>query len=197
MAAADDFHPQRDADAVVVGASAGGVQALQSLLGALPAGFAPALLVVLHLPPGRDSRMAALLEPLCALPVAEALDKQPVRGGTVTLAPPDYHLLVEPGGTLALSVDEPVLWSRPAIDPLFETAAAVYGERLLAVLLTGASSDGSAGLAAVRRRGGQAWVQDPADASVPTMPAAALAHAGADAVLTLDQICRRLAAPAT
>ena len=192
-----EFMAQRDADAVVIGASAGGVQALQALLGALSADFAPALLVVLHLSPGRESRLAELLDAGCALPVAEAEDKQPVRGGTVTLAPPDYHLLVEPDGTLALSVDEPVLFSRPAIDPLFESAAAAYGTRLLALLLTGASYDGSAGLAAVRARGGQAWVQDPGSASVPTMPAAALAHAGADAVLTLDEMCRRLAARPT
>lgn len=189
-----DFIPRRDADAVVIGASAGGVHALQALLGALDADFPPAVLVVLHLPPGRESLMAELLGAACALPVAEALDKQPVRGGTVTLAPPDYHLLVEPEHCLALSVDDPVLFSRPAIDPLFESAAAAYGPRLLALLLTGASTDGSAGLAAVRRRGGQAWVQDPASASAATMPAAALAHAGADAVLTLDQMCRRLAA---
>lgn len=189
-----DFIPRRDADAVVIGASAGGVHALQALLGALDADFAPAVLVVLHLPPGRESLMAELLGAACALPVAEALDKQPVRGGTVTLAPPDYHLLVEPERCLALSVDDPVLFSRPAIDPLFESAAAAYGPRLLALLLTGASTDGSAGLAAVRRRGGQAWVQDPASASAATMPAAALAHAGADAVLTIDQMCRRLAA---
>lgn len=189
-----DFIPRRDADAVVIGASAGGVHALQALLGALDADFAPAVLVVLHLPPSRESLMAELLDAACALPVAEALDKQPVRGGTVTLAPPDYHLLVEPERCLALSVDDPVLFSRPAIDPLFESASAAYGPRLLALLLTGASTDGSAGLAAVRRRGGQAWVQDPASASAATMPAAALAHAGADAVLTLDQMCRHLAA---
>jgi two-component system chemotaxis response regulator CheB len=180
-----------------VGASAGGVPALQALLGALPARFAPAVLVVLHLLPQRPSGLAAVLGFGCRLPVQEALDKQPIEGGVVLVAPPDYHLLVEPDRCVALSVDAPVLHSRPAIDPLFESAAAAFGARLLAVLLTGASSDGSAGLAAVRRRGGQAWVQDPLDASVPTMPAAALAHAGADAVLTLDEICRRLAAPAT
>lgn len=187
------FNPQRDADAVVIGASAGGVQALQALLGALPAGFAPAVLVVLHLPAGRPSAIAELMARVCALPVGEALDKQPVMSGTVVFAPPDYHLMVEPGRSLALSVDAPVLYSRPAIDPLFESAAAVYGRRLLAVLLTGASHDGSAGLAAVRAAGGQAWVQDPEDAEVGTMPAAGLATAGADAVMNLSTLCRRLA----
>lgn len=181
-----------DIDAIVLGASAGGFDALLEIGRSLPADFAPALLVVLHLPPDRGSRVAELVAPQCALPVAEALDKQPVRGGTVTIAPPDYHLLVEPERTLALSVDAPVLYSRPAIDPLFESAAITYGPRLLAILLTGASADGSAGVAAVRRRGGIAWVQSPEDARVPIMPASAIRHAGADEVLTLPQICRRL-----
>jgi two-component system chemotaxis response regulator CheB len=180
-------------DAVVIGASAGGVDALQALLGALPAGFAPAVLIVLHLPPDRPSAIAELMQHHCALPVSEALDKQPATPGEVVFAPPNYHLLVEPDRTLALSVDEPVLYSRPAIDPLFETAAATYGERLLGVLLTGASSDGSRGVAAIRAAGGQVWIQDPADALASLMPASALAHAGADAVLTLKQLCDRLA----
>lgn len=180
-------------EAVVVGASAGGVHALQRITAALPARFAPALLVVLHLPPDRPSGLAALLAAQCALPVAEAVDKMPVQPGSVTLAPPDYHLLVEPDFTLALSLDAPVLHSRPAIDPLFESAAAAWGERLLGVLLTGGSADGSAGLAEIRRRGGQAWVQDPATAATGTMPASALEHAGADAVLSLEEICARLA----
>ena len=186
-----DLH--RDFDCIVIGASAGGFDALQRIAAALPADFAPALLVVLHLPPDRPSSMATLLAERCALPVVEAEDKAPVTARRMVIAPPDYHLLVETGHTLALSVDAPVLHSRPAIDPLFESAAAAYGERLLAILLTGASIDGSAGVAAVRRRGGTAWIQDPADASVATMPASALQHAGADAVLTLDQLCRRFA----
>jgi len=188
------FVPARDADAVVIGASAGGVQALQLLLAALPGGFAPAVLVVLHLPAGRASGVVDIMSRVCPLPVCEALDKQPVQGGQVVFAPPDYHLLVEPERTLALSVDAPVLHSRPAIDPLFESAAAVFGGRLLALLLTGASTDGSEGLAAVRRCGGQAWVQDPAEAQVATMPRGGLQRAGADAVLTLSQMCRHLAA---
>lgn len=181
-------------DAIVVGASAGGVEALRLLLEALPAALPAAVLAVLHLPRDRPSHIAALMSRHCALPVAEALDKQPVQPGTVAFAPPDYHLLVEPGGTLALSVDDPVLFSRPAIDPLFESAAAVYAQRLLAILLTGASGDGSAGIAQVRRCGGTAWIQNPSDAQVATMPASAIAHAGADEVLTLHDICRRLSA---
>lgn len=181
-------------DLVAVGASAGGVQALQGILRVLPADFAPAMVVVLHLPPERPCGLVSLLAPQCRLPLAEALDKQPIEQGSVTFAPPNYHLLVEPQHTLALSVDEPVLFSRPAIDPTFESAASVYHERLLAVLLTGASSDGSAGAAAVRRHGGTLWIEDPDTAEASAMPKAALRKAGADAVLSLDKIGQRLAA---
>jgi len=183
---------QPNIELIVVGASAGGVRALQALLAALPAGLPMAVLVVLHLPRDRPSRIADLLDHGCALPVREAEDKQALVPGTVTFAPPDYHLLVEDRDSLALSVDPPVLFSRPAIDPLFESAADVFGSGVLAILLTGASNDGSAGVAAVREAGGQAWIQSPDDAFSPIMPAAALAHAGADAVLTLDSLCSRM-----
>jgi two-component system chemotaxis response regulator CheB len=182
-----------DFDAVVVGASAGGVEALQALLRSVARGFKAPLLVVLHLPPDRPSALAELLARECVLPVAEALDKQPAAPGTVVLAPPNYHLLVEPQRTLALSIDPPVQYSRPAIDLLFESAAVAYGRRLLAIVLTGASSDGAAGAAAVRRRGGRVWVQDPRDAVMPAMPVAALEQAGADEVLALAEMCRRFA----
>ncbi|HEY9253999.1 MAG TPA: chemotaxis protein CheB [Stenotrophomonas sp.] len=179
-------------EAIVIGASAGGVAALRAVLGSFPADLPVPVLIVLHLPRDRPSTISEILDGDCALPVREAVDKQPLLPGTVTFAPPDYHLLVENRESLALSVDAPVLFSRPAIDPLFESAAEVFGERLLAMLLTGASSDGSEGVAAVRQRGGSAWVQQPEDALSPLMPASALAHAGADAVLTLDAICARL-----
>ncbi|MFC0152428.1 chemotaxis protein CheB [Xanthomonas dyei] len=182
----------RQFDAIVIGASAGGVMALQALLSHLPADLPMPVLVVLHLPRDRTSHLAELMDARCALTVREADDKQPLRAGTVTIAPPDYHLLVETRDSLALSMDAPVLFSRPAIDPLFESAADVFAERLLAILLTGASSDGSAGVAAVRAAGGTAWIQLPDDAASPLMPASALAHAGADAVLTLQAICNRL-----
>ena len=110
----------------------------------------------------------------------------------MTLAPPNYHLLVEPGLTLALSQDEPVHFSRPAVDPLFESASVAYGPRVLALLLTGSSGDGSGGLAEIRRRGGQAWVQDPATAVASAMPSAGLALAGADRVLTIAEMCQCL-----
>lgn len=185
---------RHDIDAIVIGGSAGGVQALHALLTQLPAGFTTPVLVVLHLPRDRPSQIAELLDSHCALPVREALDKMPIERGVVVFAPPDYHLLVEDPSSLALSLDEPVLFSRPAIDPLFVSAAAVFSRRLLAILLTGASADGSEGVAAVRRAGGTVWIQQPDDAVASFMPAAALAHAGAEAVLTLNDMCKRMAA---
>lgn len=177
---------------LVIGASAGGVSALQRVLGALPAALPCPALVVLHIPRDRPSRIAELLDPASALRVREAEDKQPLEVGTVTFAPPDYHMLVEDEASIALSLDEAVLFSRPAIDPLFESAAAVFGADVLAILLTGASSDGSEGVAAVRQAGGQAWLQCPEDAEASMMPASALQRAGADAVLTLDELCECL-----
>lgn len=178
---------------IAIGASAGGVAALRDLLSALPADLPVPVLVVQHLPADRPSLLAPVLGERCALPVIEAQDKAGLRSGEVVLAPPGYHLLLDDRYTIALSADPPVLFSRPAIDPLFESVAGVFGKSALAILLTGASQDGSEGLRAVRAAGGHAWVQDPADAAVPLMPASALDRAGADAVLTLEQMRHRLA----
>lgn len=180
-------------DAVVIGASAGGVEALCALLPALPADTRAAVFVVIHLPRERPSRLAAIFQARCALPVREAQDKEPVTSGTVYVAPPDYHLLVDEGPRIALSTDEPVNFSRPAIDVLFESAADAYRERLLAVVLTGANHDGAAGLAAVQRRGGVAVVQDPENAEVALMPAAALQSSPTSLVFSLADIGRLLA----
>lgn len=179
---------------VVIGASAGGVEALGPLLQALPARCAAAIVVVLHLPPDRSSLLPRLYGPRCALPIKEVEDKEGVANGQVYFAAPDYHMLVEPDRSFSLSFDEPVNFSRPAIDLTFESAAYAYGKHMLAIVLTGASADGAAGLAVVREQGGMAWVQDPQDAASPTMPAAALALAGADRVLSLAQIGAGLAA---
>ena len=126
---------QPEFEVIVVGASAGGVSALQQLLAALPADLPMPVLVVLHLPRDRPSRIADLLGLRCPLAVREAEDKQPLAPGTVTFAPPDYHLLVDRGGALSLSVDPPVVWSRPAVDVLFESAADAFGADLTAIVL--------------------------------------------------------------
>lgn len=175
-------------DAVVIGASAGGIDALLSLLPALPAGRGPAVFVVMHLPRERPSRLVALFGPHCAAPVREAQDKEPVEAGCVYFAPPDYHLLLDAGPQLALSDDELVNWSRPSIDVLFESAADVYGPRLLGVVLTGANGDGAAGAAEIRRRGGWVAVQDPRSAQSPFMPAAVIERGAADFVGGLPQL---------
>lgn len=178
--------------AVVIGASAGAVQALSTLLPTLPATFSLPVFVVVHVPPDRDSVLASLLQTKCALTVKEAEDKEPVSGGVVYLAPPDYHLLLEGDGSLALSTEEPVNYSRPSIDVLFESAADAYGEGLLGIVLTGANHDGAAGLKAVTGAGGVAIVEDPATAHSRAMPLAAIEACPDAAVMALDAIASYL-----
>jgi two-component system chemotaxis response regulator CheB len=180
-------------DAIVIGASAGGVEAVGALLGALPKPYAPSLIVVIHVPQDRPSLLAQIFQARCRLLVREALDKEHIEPGTVYVAPPSYHLLIESDETLALSHDAPVGFSRPSIDVMFESAAEVFGKRLLGIVLSGANDDGAAGLAAIRAAGGRAWVQAPSDALASTMPQAALERAGADLVLPLADIAERLA----
>ena len=180
-----------DLAAVVVGTSAGGVEALGLLLPALRADCPVAVLVVVHLPRERPSLLIELYRTRCALPVLEATDKQHIECGHVYFAPPDYHMLVdvnESGPALALSVDEPVHYSRPSIDVLFESAAEVWGARLMGVILTGANHDGAAGLRAVARAGGFTVVQDPLEAAASAMPAAALRGGPAHQTLGLAEI---------
>lgn len=182
---------------VAIGTSAGGVEALGQLLPALPARCRAAVAIVLHLPPDRTSLLPRLYADRCALPLKEVEDKEPVQAGTVYFAAPDYHMQVEPERAFSLSMEEAVHFSRPSIDMLLETAAEAYGSALLGIILTGASSDGAAGLAAVRRAGGLAWVQDPAGAGAAMMPAAAIATAGADRIISLQEIAAGLAALAS
>ncbi len=177
---------------VVIGASAGGVEALGVLLQALPAGATAALVAVLHIPHGRPSLLPELYAQRCALPVREAEDKEPVVAGTVYFAAPDYHLQIEPERTFSFSIDGAVNYSLPAIDVTLESAALAYGPAMLGIILTGASADGAAGLAAVRRHGGLAWVQDPQEALAKAMPAAAIARAGADRIWRIKQIAAGL-----
>ncbi|MEP6938850.1 MAG: chemotaxis protein CheB [Rudaea sp.] len=175
-------------DAIVLGASAGGAEALGVLLSSLPARTAASLFVVLHLPRNRPSLLVDIFARRCALNLREAEDKDPVEPGTVYFAPPDYHMLIEEGPCIALSVDAPVRYSRPSIDALFESAAAVYRERLLGIILTGANDDGAAGLVAVHEAGGLAIVQDCASARAAFMPAAAKQSVPSAKVLSLDEI---------
>lgn len=182
----------RPPEVVVIGASAGAVDALMRLLPPLPAGLPVPLLVVVHVPADRRNALPALFAHNSALAMREAEDKMRPEPSTVYFAPPDYHLLIEGDGSLALSVDEPVHYSRPAIDVLFESAAEAYGSRVLGILLSGASRDGAAGLARIREAGGHTWVQTPETAQVSVMPRAALAL-GPHATLDPGSMGRALA----
>ena len=185
------------ATAVAIGASAGAVQALLAVLPALPASFPLPVLVVVHVPPDRDNVLVPLLRTKCRLAVKEAEDKEPLVGGGVYFAPSDYHLLVETTGHLALSTDEPVNYSRPAIDVLFESAADAFGAGLVGVVLSGANHDGAAGLKAVAEAGGVAIIQDRAEAYATAMPDAALQACPTASVMTLDAIASYLSSLGT
>jgi len=179
-------------EAVVVGASAGGVEALLTIFGDLPRGFELPIIFVLHLPDERRSQLAEVFAKRLALPVKEAEDKESVNPGTLYFAAPGYHLSVEQDRSLSLSLEARLHYSRPAIDYLFESAADAYGPALAAVLLTGANQDGAQGLAQVKQRGGLTVVQDPQEAQVATMPDAALALHQPDYILPLRGISRLL-----
>lgn len=179
--------------AIVIGASAGGVAALLKVLGCLPADFAIPVLCVLHLPEDRDSHLAEVLQRKLLRPVLEARDKERIVSGTIYVAGPSYHLSVEEDYSLSLSQEEPLRFSRPAIDYLFQSAADAYGPDLLGVLLTGASEDGAEGLAYIKQCGGRTVVQDPRDAQVALMPEAALALHQPDHILSLSGIGQLLA----
>lgn len=164
----------RRCEIVVIGTSTGALNALSQILSALPAGFPAPILVVVHLRAGKDNLMVELMASRCALPVREAEDKEPIEAGVIYFAPPDYHLLVEPDRRMSLSIEEPINYSRPSIDPLFESAADVFGKGTIGLILTAASRDGAAGLRAVEDAGGIALVQSPDTAEAAVMPLAAL-----------------------
>lgn len=178
--------------AVVIGASSGALEALSIILPALPQDYPLAILVVVHIPPDKDSLLATILGAKCRMKVHEAEDKEPVEPGNIYIAPPGYHLLVEQDATLSLSNEEEIHYSRPSIDVLFEAAADAYGEELIGVILSGANDDGAAGLQAVAEAGGIAIVQKPAEAFSPEMPQAALAMCPTANVLTLAMIVNYL-----
>ena len=158
-------------DLVAIGASAGGLAAVCTIIGLLPPDFGIPIGIVQHR--AKESELlASLLQDCTQLKVVEVEDKQPVVPGYVFVAPPDYHLLIDQG-TFALSTDELVLYSRPSIDVFFDSAADAYGAGVIGIVLTGANSDGSKGLKHIVERGGQAFVQDPATAEVDVMPEAA------------------------
>ena len=175
-------------EAVAIGASAGAVEALTQILPALPEEYPLPVLVVVHVPSDRCNMLVPHFQAKCRIQVREAEDKEPICGGTVYFAPPNYHLLVETDRTISLSVDEPVLHSRPSIDVLFESAADAFGAALVGVVLTGANQDGAAGLKAIVDAGGEALIENPSDAYASAMPRAALEACTAAKPTSLDGI---------
>ena len=173
-------------DIVLIGASAGGVQAISSLIAELPRDLRAAVLVVLHLSRGR-SVFPEILTRLGTLPAAHPRDGEPLRYGRVYVAPPDHHMVVE-GSALRVQHGPSENGVRPAIDPLFRSAARTFGPRVIAIILTGSLDDGTAGMAAVREAGGVTVVQDPAEAFSPSMPRSAMRAVGVDHVLRLREI---------
>ena len=180
---------------VVIGASAGGVEAVRTLAAALPADFPAAMFVVLHIG-AHKSELPWLLNQIGPLRAVHPQNGDPIRPGLIYVAPPDHHMLVEPG-CIRLTKGPRENWARPAIDPLFRSAARSYGADVIGVVLTGGLNDGTAGLYEIKQAGGTTVVQDPADAVNPSMPRSALEHVAVDHCLTLAQLPRLLARLAT
>jgi two-component system chemotaxis response regulator CheB len=172
---------------VVVGASTGGLKALQLLLSELSPGFPLPIVIVQHRGKDSESGLCEFLARYSRLPLAEPEDKESIVAGHVYLAPNDYHLLIEEK-CFALSIDSPVAFARPSIDLLFESAADEYGDRAIGMILTGANTDGARGLAKIKSRGGVALVEDPEEATFPEMPRAAINGSKVDWILPLHRI---------
>jgi two-component system, chemotaxis family, protein-glutamate methylesterase/glutaminase len=188
----------RRIEAVVIGASAGGFEALLTVLTGLPSAYPMPVVVVLHLPDNHESKLAELFGYRLALRVREARDKETLEPGVLYFAPSGYHLSIETDRSFSLSCEERVSYARPSIDVLFASAADAYGKSLAAILLTGANYDGAAGLAGIRIAGGLTIAQDPATAEVSTMPEAAIRRMTPDLILSLAEIhslLRKLGAP--
>jgi two-component system chemotaxis response regulator CheB len=177
---------------IVIGGSAGSMTVLVGLLPDVPMDFPVPIVIAVHLHPRQDNAHIERLASQCALRVKEADEKEPIQAGTIYLAPPNYHLLIENDRTFSLSIDERVNYARPSIDVLFETAAQVYGPQAIGVVLTGANSDGARGLQLIKERGGLAIVQDPGTAESAFMPQAALEATPVDHVLAASEIGKML-----
>lgn len=183
---------KRPFSAIAIGTSWGGLHALRTVLAPLPAPYPHPIFIVQHRKEQDKNLLASLLQEITPVPVQEANNWEPIQTNTIYLAPPDYHLQIEPDKQLTLAMDEAIHYSRPAIDVLFTTAANVYKTNLLGILLTGASQDGTAGLRRIKLCGGQTIVQDPQEAEAALMPQTAVSANLADQILTLAEIANYL-----
>lgn len=179
--------PKQSYEAIVMGVSAGGLAALTAILPGLSKKMTQPVIIVQHLSPNSDDFLAIHFDKLCSLRVKEAEDKMPIKNRTLYFAPANYHLLVEQDKSFALSTAERVQYSRPAIDVLFETAAEVYQDRLMGIILTGANCDGTHGIKQIKAMKGFTIAQSPRTAEADAMPRSAI-DAGVDAIVDLEEI---------
>ncbi|MBD1919019.1 MULTISPECIES: chemotaxis protein CheB [Cyanophyceae] len=179
-------------DIVAIAASAGGIKALAQLLPQLPADFAAAIVIVIHIDPNMTSLLPQVLKPMTPLIVKDANPGESLQAGTIYTAPPDHHLLIGAGRTLRLTHTAKVNYSRPAADCTLVSVAERFGERAIAVILTGYGRDGAAGIQAIKQHGGRVIVQEPATANVASMPQAAIDTHQVDWVLPLESIPQTL-----
>lgn len=175
-------------EAVVIGVSSGGIAALKSLLYTVPENFPYPIIIVQHLGAHSDKSWITILNNGSRLTVKEADEKELIEKGTVYIAPPNYHLLVEKDKTLTLTIDERVNFARPSINVLFETAAEAYKDKLIGIILTGSNDDGTKGLQKIKEYGGLTIVQDPATAESAYMPSSAISKVAVDYILSLKEI---------
>ncbi|AVQ12511.1 Protein-glutamate methylesterase CheB [Leptospira santarosai] len=179
-------------EAIVMGVSAGGMNAMKTILPYLPSEYGIPLILVQHIGPRSDGTWFRILGDLCGIRIKEAEEKEKIEPGTVYVAPPNYHLLIEKDKTLSLAVTERVNFSRPSIDVLFESASDAYGDRLIGIVLTGANSDGAKGLKKIKENGGLAIVQDPLCSEASLMPESAIRAGPVDHILSLEKITELL-----
>lgn len=175
-------------EAIVIGVSAGGLNALTTILPQLPKNFPLPVIIVQHRRDDLDGFLSNFLNDLSNVTVKEVEERERIRPGYVYIASPNYHLLVEENKTLSLSIDSPINYARPSIDVLFESAIHVYHERLIGIILTGANSDGCLGLKKIKEVGGLTIVQDPASAESKYMPLEAIRVTNVDHILNLQEI---------
>lgn len=179
-------------EAIVIGVSSGGLNAMKTILPQLPADYGLPIIIVQHLRAESNGMWINALDKICGLNIREADEKEHIKNGNVYIAPPNYHLLIEPDRSFSLSTDKPVNFARPSIDVLFESAAHVYADKLIGIILTGSNSDGAKGLAKIKKAGGLALVEDPLSAETPFMPLAAIKATEVDQILKLEHIADKL-----
>jgi len=175
-------------EAIVIGVSSGGMNALKFIFATLPAGFSIPIIIVQHVSPRSDNEWIKVLNENSNLTIKEADEKEKIEQGNVYIAPANYHLLIEEDKTFSLTIDERVNYARPSIDVLFETAAEAYKNKLIGMVLTGSNNDGTLGIKRIKECGGLAIIQDPVTAESSYMPASAIAAIDPDYILSLEEI---------